>query len=299
LVLARILLSGALVLALAGCGTKTVHKPVVQEGGIEVILRSQTKGGVPVDRGFQHPVVISGVRLSHLLSRIDIRTEDEKTSDRTPAIQAEILYDVGDALSKALSLADSSQEIVVMAKRRTRHLGVFTDDFLTSFVAYVKGDRLYIYLSRVDWQIPKNSSDPIPEPKVDKPVMKFHVLPSEAMQAVSTQGVAVDWRDPIFQQPTAVRITATGKVVRRTILMESAPDQPAGPTPEAGDETIVGGNLSPETLRKLADLEEARRRGELTEGEYSARKRSILQADPSASPAPPADAPAPSAPPAH
>ncbi|HKE10331.1 MAG TPA: SHOCT domain-containing protein [Myxococcota bacterium] len=300
MVLARILLSVVLVLALAGCGTKTVRKPVVQEGGIEVILRGQTKGGVPVDRGFQHPAAISGVRLSHLLSRIDIRTEDEKASDRSPAIHAEILYDVGDALSKGLSLADSSQEIVVMAKRRTRHLGVFTEDFLTSFVAYVKGDRLYIYLSRIDWPIPKNSSDPIPEPKIDKPAMKFHVLPSEAMQAVSTQGVAADWRDPIFQQPTAVRITATGKVVRRTILMESAPDQPAGPTPEAGDENIVGGNLSPETLRKLADLEEARRRGELTEGEYSARKRSILLADPSSSPAPPGDAPAaPSAPPAH
>ena len=300
MVLARTLLSVVLVLALAGCGAKTVRKTVVQEGGIEVILRGQTKGGVPVDRGFQHPAAISGVRLSHLLSRIDIRTEDEKTSDRTPAIHAEILYDVGDALSKGLSLADSSQEIVVMAKRRTRRLGVFTEDFLTSFVAYVKGDRLYIYLSRIDWQIPKNSNDPVTEPKIDKPVMKFHVLPSEAMQAVSTQAVAADWRDPIFQQPTAVRITATGKVVRRTILMESAPDQPAGPTPEAGDQTIVGGNLSPETLRKLADLEEARRRGELTEGEYSARKRSILLADPSSSPAPPAEAPAaPSAPPAH
>jgi hypothetical protein len=300
LVLARTLLSVALLLAPIGCGTKTVHKTVVQDSGIEVILRGQTKGGVPVDRGFQHPASISGVRLSHLLSRIDIRAQDEKTNDRTPAIHAEILYDVGDALSKGLSLADSSQEVVVMAKRRTRHLGVFTEDYLTSFVAYVKDDRLYIYLSRIDWQIPKNPTDPVAEPKVDKPVMKFHVLPSEAMQAVSTQGVAVDWRDPIFAQPTAVRVTATGKVVRRTILMESAPDQPATPTPEAADESIVGGNLSPETLRKLADLEEARRRGELTEGEYSARKRSILLADPSSSPTPPANAPAaPAAPPAH
>jgi hypothetical protein len=270
---------------------------VVDEGGIEVILRSQTKGGSPVDRGFQHPATISGVRLSHLLSRIDIRGEDEKSTDRTPAIHAEILYDIGDALSKGLSLADSSQEVVVMAKRRTRRLGVFNDDYLTSFVAFVRGERLYIYLSRIDWPIPKNPGDQLKkEPQIDKPVMKFHVLPSEAMQAVSTQGVAVDWRDPVFQQPTAVRITATGKVVRRTILMESAPDQPATPTPEAGDVNIVGGNLSPETLRKLADLEEARRRGELTEGEYSARKRSILLADPSSSPAPP---PAPSPAPAQ
>jgi hypothetical protein len=130
-------------------------------------------------------------------------------------------------------------------------------------------------------------------------VMKFHVLPSEAMQSVGTQGVAADWRDPIFKQPTAVRMTATGQVVRRTILMESAPEKPAPGTPEAEDENVVGGKLAPETLRKLADLEEARRRGELTEGEYSARKRSILLEDPSASPPPPATPPAPSPSPGH
>ncbi|HME68562.1 MAG TPA: SHOCT domain-containing protein [Myxococcota bacterium] len=300
MVLARVLVWGVLVLAVAGCGTKTVRRTVVEDGGIQVILRGQTKGGTPVDRGFQQPAAISGVRLAHLLSRIDIRTDDEKSSDRTPAIPAEILYDVGDALSHGLALADSSQEVVVMAKRRTRRLGIFNEDYLTSFVAFVRDDRLYIYLSRVDWPIPKNPNDPVTEPKIDKPVMKFHVLPSEAMQAVSTQGVAADWRDPIFRQPTAVRVTATGKVVRRTILMESAPDKPAAGTPEAEDEHIVGGNLAPETLRKLADLEEARRRGELTEGEYSARKRSILLADPSASPPPPAATPpTPSPPPEH
>ena len=297
MVLARALLCGVLVLAVVGCGTRTVRRTVVEDSGIEVTLRGQTKGGVPVDKGFQHPAAISGVRLSHLLSRIDIRGDDEKSTDRTPAIPAEILFDVGDALSKGLSLADSSQEVVIMAKRRTRRLGVFNEDYLTSFVAFVRDDRLYIYLSRVDWPIPKNPQDPVKEPQIDKPVMKFHVLPSEAMQAVSQQGVAADWRDPIFKTPTAVRVTATGKIVRRTILMESAPDKEAGPATE--DENIVGGNLAPETLRKLADLEEARRRGELTEGEYSARKRSILLADPSSSPAPPAATPpAPARPPA-
>jgi hypothetical protein len=299
LVLARALFCGVLALAMAGCGAKTVRRTVSDDGSIQITLRGQTKGGAPIDRGFQHPASISGVRLAHLLSRIDIRTEEENKNERTPAVPAELLYDIGDALSKGLAQADSSQEIVVMAKRRTRRLGVFNEDYLTSFVAFVREDRLYIYLSRVDWPIPKNPNEPVTEPKIDKPVMKFHVLPSEAMQSVGTQGVAADWRDPIFKQPTAVRMTATGKVVRRTILMESAPDKPAPGTPEAEDENVVGGSLSPETLRKLADLEEARRRGELTEGEYSARKRSILLADPSASPPPPAAPPAPSPSPVH
>jgi hypothetical protein len=292
---ARAVVSALLALAVLGCGAKTVRRTVSDDGGIQIILRGQTQGGKPIDRGFQHPATISGVRLAHLLSRIDIRTEEENKNDRTPAIPGELLYDVGDGLSKGLAQADSSQEIVVMAKRRARHLGVFTEDYLTSFVAFVREDRLYIYLSRVDWLIPKNPNEPVTEPKIDKPVMKFHVLPSEAMQSVGPQAIAADWRDPIFRQPTAVRVTATGKVVRRTILMESAPDKPAAGTPEAQEDNVVGGNLSPETLRKLADLEEARRRGELTEGEYSARKRSILLADPSASPAaPPPPTPDPS-----
>jgi hypothetical protein len=296
LVLARILFFGWVALAVAGCGPKLVRRTVSDENGLQIILRGKTQGGTPVDQGFQHPASISGVRLSHVLSRIDIRPEDAKTNERTPAIPAELLYDIGDGLSRALALADSSQEIVVMAKRRTRRLGIFNEDYLTSFIAFVRDGRLHIYLSRVDWPIPKNPNEPVAEPKIDKPVMKFHVLPSEAMQSIGTQAVAVDWRDPIFKQPTAVRVTATGKVVRRTILMESAPEKSAGS--EAGDENVVSGNLSPETLRKLADLEEARRRGELTEGEYSARKRSILAADPSASPNPPETTPqAPAQPP--
>jgi len=285
LVLARILFFGWVALAVAGCGPKMVRRTVSDENGIQIILRGQTKGGAPVERGFEHPASISGARLAHVLSRIDIRPEDAKTNDRSPAIPAELLYDIGDGLSRAFAEADSSQEIVVMAKRRTRRLGVFTEDFLTSFIAFVRDSRLQIYLSRVDWPIPKNPNEPVTEPKIDKQVMKFHVLPSEAMQSIGTQAVAVDWRDPIFKQPTAVRMTATGKVVRRTILMESAPEKPAAGS-EAEDDNVVSGKLSPETLRKLADLEEARRRGELTEGEYSARKRSILLADPSAEPNP-------------
>ena len=35
-------------------------------------------------------------------------------------------------------------------------------------------------------------------------------------------------------------------------------------------------NLSPEQLRSLADIEEARRAGKITETEYRARRRAIL-----------------------
>jgi hypothetical protein len=58
--------------------------------------------------------------------------------------------------------------------------------------------------------------------------------------------------------------------------MESPDEGPAAPL--AGD--ALPGNLSPNTLRKLADLEDQKRRGEVTQVEYSVLRESILRADP-------------------
>jgi hypothetical protein len=100
------------------------------------------------------------------------------------------------------------------------------------------------------------------------------------MTQVDGQSVAVSWRDPVFKKPSRTRITPTGDVVRRTILMESS---------EETDESAAGSaferlpeNLSSATLRELADLEDARHRGEITEAEYNARRREILRSDPAA-----------------
>jgi hypothetical protein len=86
--------------------------------------------------------------------------------------------------------------------------------------------------------------------------------------------VSVDWRDPAFREPRRISVTPTG-VHRRTILMES-PDS-AAPEDEADPERR--GELSPEQLRELADLEEARRAGQVSESEYQARRREILESN--------------------
>ena len=94
------------------------------------------------------------------------------------------------------------------------------------------------------------------------------------MMLVDQQAVAVEWRDPIFQKPTRTRLTPGGKVVRRTILMESLEDETDyGPRPQLSDE------LSPEQLRALADLEEQRRSGNISEGQYNARRNRILRGE--------------------
>lgn len=269
-----------LVLSQAGCWTR-VRKEVLQDKeGLKVVLRSQTRGSEPIPKGFQHPATISGVRLANALSRIEVRTSDEDEG-RKPAIDAALLFEMGDALAAGLAKADSSQEVVVMAIRRTRRLGVFTDDRLTSFVAYVKDDRLVVHLSRIDWPVPKSDKqEALPEPNPEKPGQKFRVVPTDGMTSFGPQGVAIDYRAPQFRAGGSVRVTPTGKVVRKTILSETAPEDPAGE-----EEVALPPNLAPETLRRLADLEESRRQGRLTESEYAARRSEILRSDPGATPA--------------
>jgi hypothetical protein len=83
-----------------------------------------------------------------------------------PAIQTDALIQVAEGVSKALAAADPNQEVVVMIIRDTANWGVFDHDFLTSFIAYVKDERLYVHMSRHDWEIPKTRDERLPEPRI-------------------------------------------------------------------------------------------------------------------------------------
>ena len=277
---ARVLLSLVLALAATACGPRYTRVTIQDSGGLIVQLRAEVREGEAVDRGFAHPATISRARITNILSRIEVRKEDGKESEkeaaREPAIPAEFLYDLGDLVSAALGKADPSQEVVIRAVRKARRLGIFTEKFLTSFVAYVLGDDLYIHLSRVDDTLPKDSEDIIPEPWPDREVMSFKVLPSDGIVPVGAQAVMVAWRDPLFRAPGQVKVGPGGKILRRQILLESPVEEESETTtPE------IGGHLSPETLRALADLEELRRQGAISEAAYQERRRSLLAGGPS------------------
>jgi hypothetical protein len=267
-----LLLAAALLLA-SGCGTTYLRVPVHEDELTRVLLRAEKRDGQPVERGFGHPATISGVRLAHVLAQIDVRVDagDDAASERRPAIHTDLIYPLGDLLSRALAKADSSPEVVLEARRRERRLGLFTQLYVTSLVAWVGADDLlYLSFSRLDWQVPKGQEDEAREPVVGREVMAFRVLASEGVDPVAHQLVAVHWRDDRFRRPTTVRVGPTGKATRRTVLMEEeAPAVPEAPTPEAMPS-------DPASLRALADLEESRRAGELTEAEYLRRKREIL-----------------------
>jgi hypothetical protein len=272
----RVLLLGLLAALLAtGCLTRSITTPVFEQGQTQVLLRSQKKGGGTLPKGYAHPLAISAARVAHILSRIDLRRGDE--TDRVAAIPLDSLYVIADGVAQAFGKADANQEVVVMSVRRGRHWGIFDRSYLTSFVAWCKDDLLYVNVARSDWEIPRNLETDLPQPRIDEEVMKFRLVASEGMSLVGPQTIAAVWRDPIFKRATRTRILPGGKVVRREVLMESPEETP--PAPLATD--VLPANLAPDTLRQLADLEESKKRGEITQAEYGTLREKILRADPS------------------
>jgi hypothetical protein len=273
----RVLLCAVLALTVAGCFKRPVEEKVFDKDRTTIKLRSHKRLGTVVEKGYQHPFTISAVRAAHILSRLDVRTKVDGEQKRIVAIPLESLYLIGEGLAEALEEANENQEVVVMSIRRAKRLGIFDRKYLTSFVAYRKDGFLFLHLGVLDWEIEPVREDRLPVPQVGDPSSKYQVVPSTAMQLVDSGSVAVAWNDPIFAKPTRTRVTPGGRVVRRTILMETAEEEldPAASQQPAA----LPADLSPETLRKLADLEDARRRGDVSEGEYRLERNRILELD--------------------
>lgn len=274
--LALALAAAALVLA---CGPRYARTAVHDTRDLIVALRAELREGEPVDRGFDHPVTLSDVRVANILARIDVREGEE----RRAAIPDELLFAVSARVADALARAEPSQEVVVRAVRSERRLGIFTDEHLTSFVCWVKEGRLVVDLAHVGEPLPRGPEREVPEPWAGRVVQDFAVVPGRGLVRAGEQAVAAEWRSETFRDFSTVRRGPTGAVKRREVLMESDPG--ASETPEEGRGPAGAGgsgsrelpdDLSPEALRALAELEEARREGEVTESEYRVRRREIL-----------------------
>ena len=266
----------ALPLVATGCTTLT-REDVYKEDKVEVFLRSESRLFRGVAKGFDHPATISGFRVAHVLSRIDVRHSIEDGNRREPAVPTQMLYSVADGVSKALAKAGPDQEIVVMALRVDKTFGVLREEYLTSFVAYVRGEQLFIHLAKSDQIVRTRRRDErLPQPRVGEESEKVKIFPGTAMTLVGQQVVAVSWRDPIFARPTRTKILPTGEIKRKTILLES-PEEVVDEESYA-DTDWLPPNLSPRQLRELADLEEERAAGAITEANYRSRRRAILEA---------------------
>ncbi len=264
----------------AGCASPYTRVSVHHDDVIQVSLRALNEGGSAVDRGFRHPATISNVRLAHILSAIDVRmnVSAEGGGERQPAIHTQLVYLLGDHLSAALKQADSTQEVVIQVTRKERNLGVFTQKYLTSFVAWVdQEDRLQIHLSRSDWAVPKSDDDDeVRDPVVGEPVQRFRVIGTESIDPIGAQSVAAHWRDSRFRKGANLTVGAGGGVQRRKILLES-PDAVVEDDVEPGAPMRLPSD--PAVLRALADLEDERRSGTVSESAYQQRRRALLRGE--------------------
>jgi len=262
----------------AACASPYTRVSVHHDDVIQVTLRARNEDGQPVDRGFHHPAIISNVRLAHILSAIDVRmnVSEDGGGKRVPAIPTELVYLLGDHLSAALKQADPTQEVVIRATRKERNLGVFTQKYVTSFVAWVDAsDRLQLHLSRADWAVPKSEEeDDTREPVVGQQVQRFRVIGTDGIDPIGAQSVAVHWRDPRFRKGANLTVGVSGRIQRRTVLMES-PD--VVEEDDVRPEEPVAMPTDPAVLRALADLEDQRRGGEIAESEYQRRRRALLR----------------------
>ncbi len=274
----------ACAIALAGCVSTT---RIYDQQGTSVHLAS--RGGKEL--GLNQPVTIAPVRLTYILAAIDIRFSSDDNQLRAPAFYVDSLDAIAEALAFGLQKAGPDQRVVVYSVRHEKRFGIFDTNFLTSFIAYVYGEHLFVHLSRSDWEIPPRKKDRLPAPKIGKFPMKFRILPSKGMKPVDEQSVAIAWRDDAFSKPTRLRMTPTGKLVRKTILMESEEPETDSDTGSGADRRpgtggsepdtslLVPSGISPQTLRALADLEERRQRGQVSEYDYEQQRRQILEAD--------------------
>lgn len=259
--------------AVTGCLTFQTRTPVSDANGVRVFLRSDNTVSGGVEKGYSHPAIISNVRVTHVLSRLDLRTTIKDGNRREPAVPTTLLSDIAEGLSQGLAKAEPDDQVVVMAVRNDHSFGVFDKKYLTSLLAFVRDDRLYIFVDQSDELIQKRSRAEEPrEPRLDARHKKFRLYGGESMEVIDSQTVSVAWRSDIFTRPTRTKTLPSGQVRRKEILLEE-------PVPDAAETPPVGAlpaRLSPSQLRDLADLEEARQAGHITEAEYQSRRAVIV-----------------------
>lgn len=266
------LLASLLLGSAVGCATREVNDTVFDRQGVTVYLRQYKKGFTPVGRGFEHPIRISTQRLENILGAIEIRGREEELAGLRAAFEPSELPKVAEGLATGLSKASHNQEVAVRAVRKQLQKVIFDRKYLTSFVAYVENGLLYLHMSRVDWKIPeRQTKTKLPLPRVNEHPMKFKVEPWQGMYQEGLYAVGVEWQNPVFQ---SARERGTDAGRRERVILVEEPEK-ARTRRQALPADLLP-HLTPAQLRQIADLEEARNAGEITEGYYKRELEEIL-----------------------
>ncbi|MAG29980.1 MAG: hypothetical protein CL908_03685 [Deltaproteobacteria bacterium] len=261
----------------AGCAARPRRDRLIDNQRIKVDLVREVKGFTTEPRGFEHPAVISKERVRNILSAVEVETrKDDRGILRQPAFHPEIVDEVARSLSKAFSEASPDQEIGVLTIRKEMRMGVFHKKYLTSFLAYMDDGHLYLLLNRVDWPIPQSKKTKrLPKPRRDRKPMDFRAVNGEHMYYVGSQALEIAWQDPVFRTAYRLPGSTRGEKRKREILAESP--MTTEERKALRKEGIGIDQLTPDQLRALADLEEDRSAGRITEAAYQRARRQLLR----------------------
>ena len=275
-VLAALILLGSL---LGGCSTRSVRTPVIDRIGIQGELVRQVKGFTTQPQGYEHPAIISVERMAHILAAVEVETNTKGTKVlRQPAFHPDIVEKTAKAFAEALSKAGPDQDIAIQVVRKEMQLGVFNKKYLTSFIAYIKEGYLYLLLRRIEWLVPQSDLDgSLPKPRRDYSPMDFRVVAGDHLFYAGPQALEIDWQDPVFRFAYRLPGSTEGTKRRREILDSSAIPQDELDSASDRERSVAIDELTPDQLRALADLEEDRREGRITELAYQRARRQLLR----------------------
>lgn len=264
---------------LGGCAARSVRTSIINRSGVQVDLVRQVRGFSTEPRGFEHPTIISTERMTHILNAVEVETRGEGVGTiRQPAFHPEIVARTANAMTEALAEADPDQEVGIQIVRKEMRLGIFNRKYLTSLLAYVDEGHLYLYLSRVDWPIPlRDEGKSLPKPRHDYSPMTFRVVGGEHLFYAGPQVLEIDWQNPVFQTAYRLPGSTDGTTRRREIIDESPVPQDELDKEAAGKGYVGLDELSSEQLRALADLEDDRREGRISEIAYQRARRQLLR----------------------
>ena len=271
-----LLLLLSLVVGQTGCAMRSVRHNIVKENLLEVDLVRRVRGFSVEKKGYEHPAIISEPRLQNILAALEVEMPSKRGVIRQPAIHREIVEQTAAGLSKGLEQANPDEAVGIKVIRKQMKLGVFHTKFLTSFLAYMKDDQLYILLRRVEWPIPQGKEEKrLPEPMRYKKSMDFRVVTADPIYFVGAQDVEIDWRSDVFKKAFKMPGSTGGEKRRREVLEQSPITEAERTSQDNGGVSI--GDLTPQQLRALADLEEDRRQGRITEAAYQRARRQLLR----------------------
>ena len=262
---------------LTGCAPRTLRESVLKGNLMEMDLVREVEVFTVVEQDYEHPTIISVPRLINILNAVEVEVQSDKGGTiRQPAFHPEIVPRTAEALAKGLAEASPNEEVGIKSIRKERRMGVFHKKYMTSFLAHVKEGHLYLLLRRVDWRIPQSMPDDrLPEPGRNRKDMDFRVVTGEPIYFAGVQDLEIDWMNDVFRKAFRLSGSTKGEKKRREVL-DSIP-VPKDELSSQQQNAVGLDQLTPEQLRALADLEEERRAGKITETTYQRARRQLLR----------------------